>query len=641
MKKYFLPLLLLGLLYTVPAQGEDIGNDNLTITLLQINQGLELAGIRQHNTEILDDSSSLFSLSLQQLSDNATTDVTSIDAWEQINTSSDGDNTTIVFSNSEDPNLPDSLTVTTTISVSGSRSQWDLAVTGVGNNHTLRDVTFPEMNIRAEGNDQFLIPKYSGTLIPNPVAENIDRELYYPRGWSATMQFLAYYNDAYGVYLGFHDPKASLKRFFIKAANGQLNFQGKVAVADKTLGGNDWDLEGHFELDLFQGDWFEAALIYKNWAADKAEYWPKMTRERKLRQAELGKIGIWGYYAEPVSTSMDEMETGMSSFINFFQTDLVVPVGIHWYRWNLKDFDDDYPNYFPERTGMSTLVDHIQQSGNAYIMPYINGRLYDTDLTGEWDYQTKGNPYATKKSDGSIYTQDFNGNTFAVMCPTQRNWQNYVIDAAEQLTNRIGTGGIYIDQVSAAGPIECMDSTHNHPLGGGSWWRTGYRDMFAGIRDAIELGRFVVVEGGADYMADQVDGFLTEGWLTNNLVPAFQAIYSGRVQLVGKKTGTSRYGNQSFYCKLSQAFVQGIQPGRLSSWIVLDDRPDGHAEIARPFIKKIAAMRYKLRDFLSFALCSSRCRLKALCRISPQAGPITELLLKSPYRQSKQVSTEM
>jgi hypothetical protein len=141
-----------------------------------------------------------------------------------------------------------------------------------------------------------------------------------------------------------------------------------------------------------------------------------------------------------------------------------------------------------------------------------------------------------------------------------------------------------------------MDASHNHPLGGGHWWRDGYRDMFAGVHNAIPAGRFVVVEGGADYLADQVDGFLTDGWLTNNLVPAFQAIYSGKVQLVGKRTGTSRYHNQSFYCKLSQALVQGLEPGRTSLYIAAD--PD--ADIARPFVREIAVMRYKLKDFLAF-----------------------------------------
>lgn len=596
MKRLLFSIILI-LVCTVPSFAEDIGRSSLVVTVNSIDQGMELRGIRKEGLELLASYSPLFTLTLQQLADSSEQRISSTDNWTQITVHNNGSHCTIVFSCPENASLPNTLQVTLNLEVTGNRSQWDLSVSGVGGDHSLMDVTFPEINIKAPGNDHVLIPKYSGTLLPDPVANNIDRELYYPRGWSATMQFLAYYNDQYGIYLGFHDLDASLKHFRIRKEAGHLNFTGRVTVADKTRPRNNWEMPGKFELDLFAGNWYEAALIYKKWASEEAGYWPKMTAERKLRQAELGRIGVWGIYSAESGVSMGDIQEKMSSFIDFFQTDINVPVGIHWYRWNGKKHDDDYPDYFPEREGMKDLVTDIQKSGNAYIMPYINGRLYDTDLESEdWDYETRGKPDAAKNSAGAVYTQHFAGNTFAVMCPTRTDWQNILVDAAEQLTGRLGTGGIYIDQVCAASPVEDMDPDHNHPLGGGHWWRDGYREMFTKIRNTIVPGRFVIVEGAADYMADQVDGFLTDGWLTNNLVPAFQAIYSGRVQLIGKKTGTSRYHNQSFYCKLSQAFVQGVEPGRQSLWIVKDH----NADLARPFIKTIAIMRHKLKNYLAF-----------------------------------------
>ncbi len=597
-KKISFFVIVVGLLFSathVSGQGSEqqiVGTGELTITLQSTTGGMEIAGIESATVEILDTVSPIFSLSIADVTTDATTTIASTSDWATVNVSNDGSHCRIAFANPSGANLPNSLQATVSITVTDKQSHWDLSVTGLGNTHTLTDVDFPELNLNAPGNDRFLIPKYSGVLLPDPVTDAVDYDMFYPRGWSATMQFLAYYNENYGVYLGFHDPKASLKHFHLKTENGHLHFQGNVVIPDKTLPGNDWQMPGHFELDSFTGDWYDAALIYKNWGSSSAEYYPSVTPERTLRQNELGSIGVWGYYSASSSTSMANIESAMNDYIDYFTG---IPVGIHWYQWNTLDFDNDYPNYFPERTGMTDLVSRIQQSG-GYIMPYINGRLYDTDLTGEWDYTTRGLPDAAKRSDGSVYTQDFSGNTFAVMSPTQINWQNIITDAAQQLTDRIGSKGIYIDQVAAAGPVEDMDPAHNHPLGGGHWWRDGYRNMLSGVHSAIPAGRFIVVEGGADYLADEVDGFLTDGWLTNNLVPAFQTVYSGRVQLVGKHTGTSRYHNQSFYCKLSQAFVQGIQPGRTSLWIV----HDSNADIAAPFVKKIATMRYKLKDFLAF-----------------------------------------
>ncbi len=583
--------------YAVFGQGggqEIIGTGNLKITLQSTSGGMEVSSITKNGTELLKATSPLFTLYITDIPNSADESIISTGNWGNVHVTNDGSHCRIVFSNPSGGNLPAALIATASITVSGNQSQWDLSVTGLGSNHTLTDVDFPELNLRAnENNAQFLVPKYSGVLVPDPGASLIDYTLYYPRGWSATMQFLAYYNDAFGVYLGFHDPKASLKYFHVKAENDSLHFQGNVVIANKTLANNNWEMPGQFELDMFDGDWFDAALIYKNWASAEAEYWPQNTPERTLRQAELGRISVWGYYQSGATTTMTAAKQSMLDYTTYFTG---APVGIHWYQWNYLDMDDDYPNYFPERSGMASVVSDIQQSGNAYIMPYINGRLYDTDLTGTWDYASRGYPYAAKKSDGTAYTQNFNGNTFAVMCPTQLAWQSIITDTAQQLTNRIGSKGIYIDQVAAAGPVECMDASHHHPLGGGHWWRDGYKEMFAAVHNAIPAGRFIAVEGGADYLANQVDGFLTDGWLTNNLVPAFQVVYSGKVQLLGKRTGTSRYHNQSFYCKLSQALVQGIEPGRTSLWIV----HDSNADIAAPFVKKIATMRYKLKNFLAF-----------------------------------------
>ena len=87
--------------------------------------------------------------------------------------------------------------------------------------------------------------------------------------------------------------------------------------------------------------------------------------------------------------------------------------------------DDNYPDYFPERTGLTNLVANTQGTNDdIYIMPYINGRLFDEDLAS---YNTNGLPYASKHEDGSEFEQIFNGNTFAVMCPTQTPWQDTLL----------------------------------------------------------------------------------------------------------------------------------------------------------------------------------------------------------------------
>ncbi len=569
--------------------------EELNIIVTKLKNGIELSSINKGTLELLNTSSSKNIFTLEVSGEKISSEI----GWNSVAIQNNISDYKLLFKKPINPNFSNTLTVTITIRTANNSSDWDISVTGIGNN-TLNEVIFPQFNIKSGGDDYFLLPHYSGQLIKNPNSNHINSKLIYPLGWDASMQFSAYYNNNYGIYFGTHDPKASLKTFVTKAEDGGIKYENIIPIPNKSLKENDWEMSGVFQLSLFEGNWFDASQIYRNWVSNKADYWPKNNLNRTIRQKNIGGIGIWAYYASEPNYSLSEIEDEFKTFANYFN---VCKVGIHWYQWNYLDFDNDYPNYFPELSGMDKLVKKIQQDSSIFIMPYINGRLFDMDLP---NYRTDGYPFATKDLLGNVYVQNFNGNTFAVMCPTQKPWQNILVDASEQLTNRIGCSAIYLDQVCAATPNQCMDAKHNHTLGGGSWWREGYNEMFEKIHTALPINKFVTVEGGCDYLADEVDGFLVEGWTTNNLVPAFSAVYAGKVQLIGIKTGTDEYHNTAYYCKLSQAFAFGIQPGRASTWIVSDP----NADVAKPFLKQLAILRYKLKDFLSFGRMLRQLKIK-------------------------------
>ena len=158
------------------------------------------------------------------------------------------------------------------------------------------------------------------------------------------------------------------------------------------------------------------------------------------------------------------------------------PSGFHWYNWHEIPFDNDYPHYFPTKAGFPEAVRELQ-SANVFVMPYINGRLWDTRDKGSEDFEftavakaavsknEKGEPYTevygSKEADGSPVR-------LGVMCPATQLWQNRVRDIVLRLMNECGVKGVYIDQIAAAAPTLCCDATHGHPLGGGHWWTEGY-----------------------------------------------------------------------------------------------------------------------------------------------------------------------
>ncbi len=597
MRYLFFTFLFLFSIYPNQAQVM-VGDTVLEINLQENATGVELQHIFHNGTDVLEMHSYLFYLYITDINTQLETRISATSGWGNIVINNNGTTCTIDFSQPQNASLPPNLAVHFSLQAMAGKSQWDLTVNGLDNNNTLTRVNFPKFKLKTPGNDTFFIPKFSGKEERNPLSGNIDYDLTYPRGrLGASMPFSAYYNSNYGVYLAFHDPDASLKNLVIASENNYVKYYGKHNIPNKTVADNDWELPGIFELDLYEGNWYEASMIYKDWAKTNANYYPQNNPDRLLRQKTIGDIAVWGAAQPAVSRPVSETESDINDFIALFPPEL--SVGIHWYKWYPNYHDEDYPAYFPERNGLVDAINRIQQS-NDVVMPYINGMMYDTGLP---NFPTDGAPYATKHSDGSLYTLDFSDvaenrppNTFALMCPTQTHWQDTIVNINAEIANRLQCKGIYNDMIGWAGATECMDASHGHPLATGHWWHDGYQTMYNRVHTVIPNDRFITVEGATDNLTNIIDGFLVGEWREQNLVPAFQTIYGGKNQFFGVTYGGRTYNDASFYAKFSSFFVNNIQPGRMFLWFAHDQ----NATTARPYIVDLAVMRHKLRNFMSF-----------------------------------------
>jgi|GEM_PF-1680381 len=598
-------------------------DENLqVVTIEKRESGIEVTSIKDSDREMLNTAIDLFALSLQDLGDEVNRTVTASSGWGEIKIDTQGSSKTIILSKPTDGNLPDTLKATISISVEENSSKWDLSVDGIGEDYSLVAVEFPNFNIKASvGEDKFLLPYHFGKLVDDP-ANDIDYRgfnAFYPRGWGATMQFLAYYNREYGLYFGFHDPKASLKNFIVHNENAGIKVGCRLSVPNEMVADNSWSMSGDFQLQSFRGDWYDASQKYKDWVYSKAEYRPIDTPQRVARQAKMGSIAVWAT-EQLLGYTIAQVEQHVRAFKEYMD----VPVGIHWNEWYNKPQDVDFPEYFPEKDGLGGVISRLKTTygDDLLISSYINGRLYDTTLDS---YQERGFPFATTHDIAGevIHSQRFwhtesNGTrvrrTFAVMCPTQQPWQKRIVDTTKEMTTRLNMDGVYIDQVTAAAPVKCMNPAHGHKIGGGSYWRDGYRDMFKSIHNSLSTEKFIYSEGANDFLIDQVDGFLVEPYLTSNQIPAFQAVYSGKVQFIGPMTGASSYkaddkpDAQRFYGRLAQSFSFGVQSGRFYMGIARNQNE--RSARAGSYLRKLARLRYKLRDFFSFGTMKKPLKLK-------------------------------
>ena len=592
----------------------------LQIDIDTLDQGIDIASIRANGEEILHTQTPLFSLTIQNLQNHTDQTITAISGWENVSYVTNGDNQTVTLSAPLSEELPSTLEAVITINTSGTKSQWDLQVNGLGANHSLMNSSFPNLNLQPHANDTFFVPRYFGVAVPNPI-ENVEDvislsfgSLLYPRGWGATMQYLAYYHDSQGLYFGFHDPKAFTKKFDVEVENGGMKLSCYTEAPNQTLADNNWDMPGHFELDLFSGEWYEAAQIYKTWVYQSAEYRPVDTAQRAARQEKIGSIGVWiqerirGYGV----LSEEARVRDFKDFMN--EGGIDVPVGVHWAEWADFPFDLMYPKLFPALDNFPQMVTNLKGTyGDGLLLTaYFNGLLYDTENVAT--YQDEGFPSATKQADVTqVFTQRYShlvdgggeeNVVFAVMCPTQTPWQDIIVDASVRFAN-MGLDGVYIDQVTASSPLPCMDPDHGHTLGGGNFWREGYHDMFSRAHAAISNEKYINSELANDYLVDQVDGFLTEMFIVNNQVPAFQAVYAGKVQFIGSHSAVGGYkasndpDSQWFYASLAQSFSYGAQIGRLFMEPIISAQNE-RSQRARAYMKKLARLRVMHKAFFSF-----------------------------------------
>jgi hypothetical protein len=590
--------------YQIASSEFVIGNDQLSIDLRKTEQGLEVSGIRVSGSEVLSSPSALFTLNIMDMM-GQNNGLSSQEGWASVTVNNTGANAQMVFTQPTHSGLPASLKVTATIKVENAKSYWDLQVAGLGGS-SLMDTSFPEFNIKADGNDHLFVPNRFGQVFDNPGSRMPDFNEIYPMGWGATMQYMSYYNAQYGLYFGSHDPKASLKTFKASDNAGSITLSIDNPAPNRTLAGNDWNFPGEFELDAYQGDWYDAALLYKDWVYRKADYRPPANRPERAKR--LGNISVWatqsinddihygnGHTREELGNYLEDLENALST------DSQPVTLGMYWLSIHGANNEFNMPKLYPSDDA-KYLVNRFNSLG-VPTMLYGNGYLYDLNIVNPDETVpafSEVEKYAAKTIKGSLYpTQHWVGHEFARMCSTPKGWQNILAKVHGKYVAPLGTSGIFLDQITAARPEQCYDKSHGHSLGGGHYWRDGYKKMIEGIRSKYSVGTYVLSEAVNDSLMDVIDGYETMKpmYLFDNQVPAMQVVYGGKVQFIGPSSGTGSYvpgvDSEDLYGMSAYVFALGSTQGYFYPQLSSNRE-------ATNYVRKLARLREKLKDYISF-----------------------------------------
>jgi len=500
-----------------------------------------------------------------------------------------------------------SITVTASALTKDSAWSWTINIDNKNSAWAVQKVLFPQIKLQRFGDHtNAFIPTGPGRAIDHPYETKLNYDGIYPTGQRSTMQFMAVYQNGQnpiGLYVARHDPTASLKTLQLHTSNLEmtqlLSFEQPAENPDAP--GNTFHFEGSGVWKLLHGNWFDAARYYKSWVQQNAPWWPAINNDGRVDEPLwYKKLNAWISKGGDPATAPATIHK-MEDFIG-------LPVGDHYYHWHQNPFDNDYPHYFPAVPGFDKAVPYIQQN-DVHVMPYINGRLWDTRDKGleDYEYTKKARPWTTKVyKDAKLvpYTESYHSKEsdgskvlLAAMCPYTTFWQNTVTDIVKKLTIDIGVDGVYIDQIGMSAPVPCMDPTHGHPLGGGHWWVDGYNQMLQQIQRKIPASDVITTEGNAEPYMKYIDGMLSWEWQDNGQVPAYSTVYSSAVQLFGRSYTMAKDTdpNISFRMKAGQELIFGEQIGWISPETFFNSRVD---DKTRNYFRDVVHLRDKINAYI-------------------------------------------
>ncbi len=463
--------------------------------------------------------------------------------------------------------------------------------------YSVLEFSYPSLKVRPFGSEMTAFyPTGPGILLDDPIETRIYRDNHYPTGFGAPMSWLQI-NDkttGSGIYFAVHDPWATARFLKLDGKSGKdLVLECRYIAADKSKPGNSWKIPGRVHWEAVSGDWYDGALIYRDWVRREANWYPKLGPEgREDTPLWMRRLSLWaiGGHGDPMA---------LVEPLRKFQKAFGVPTGFHWYCWHEIPFDNDYPHFLPAKKGFHQAVNELQKDETIFIMPYINGRLWDSKDRGmdDWQFTSIALKGVSKNEDGSPVLESYqskekDGNKvrLGVMCPTTEVWRAKMREVVLRLMNEEGVAAVYMDQIAASRSSLCMDPEHGHPLGGGSWWCPAYWEMLDRIRTDMKRevadyplapeekailkarpdllkNRMLTTECNMEPQAAAFDGYLTWHWQFDRSVPAFSVVYGGAVQMFGRSYGGN---SDAWRMKAAEELIFGEQIGWFNISVIKD-----------------------------------------------------------------------
>ncbi len=389
----------------------------------------------------------------------------------------------------------------------------------------VEEVIFPRAEMSFDDETTILLPVSQGRVLKNLTGEWDEATLGRTEGRYRSFRCTAAYTRGQGIYFDCRDAGFYNKGYRWRKEGDKLVYKHIHYLP--LDGKSSFTLPYRCGVTAFEGEWFEAAMIYKKWAVQQIWYKNALREKNPLKDISmwLWNRGRIDYVFPPTEKLAD---------------DAGVPIALDWYWWHHNPYDTDYPDFWPPREGVEAFKNAVKRMNDRGIFTqvYINGRTWDLDGPS---YHEGGADEIEIRRDGSEYAVAFNSynhHRLGYMCGEAPVFQRKMADLVKTLCDS-GLPGVYLDMIGCTTGSCCYNPKHKHAPGGGDYNITGFRRMMEMIKKE-NPGKLFSTEDCAENWLDLFDSMIvlfstsSERMGDNtSFVPAFSAIYHGTNALFG------------------------------------------------------------------------------------------------------------
>ena len=169
----------------------------------------------------------------------------------------------------------------------------------------VKELIFPYLtNIKAFTNEEIVLSDWTGALYKNPRATQKSLSLFKRNHKHQAMQLSAIYGDEpSGLYIATNDTESYGKNFLVEFREALTDYQ-MINILDVASDKTSYKPSYDFILGTLHGDWYDAALIYREWALQQE--WVKNSRLHRSTQRQDELLAARNRYMDVESWPLEQ-----------------------------------------------------------------------------------------------------------------------------------------------------------------------------------------------------------------------------------------------------------------------------------------------------------------------------------------------